>query len=39
MPPDLVPGVLRALVHRGGLRADVVGGGVVRVGDEVAVLG
>ena len=31
------PGVLRALVHRGGLRADVVGGGVVRVGDEVAV--
>ncbi len=33
------PGVLRALVHRGGLRADVVGGGVVRVGDEVSVLG
>ena len=30
------PGVLRALVHRGGLRADVVTGGVVRVGDEVA---
>lgn len=33
------PGVLRALVHRGGLRADVVGDGVLRVGDEVAALG
>jgi MOSC domain-containing protein YiiM len=32
------PGVLRALVHRGGLRADVVGGGVVRIGDPVAPL-
>ena len=32
------PGVLRALVHRGGLRADIVHGGVVRVGDEVAAL-
>ena len=31
------PGVLRALVHRGGLRADVVSGGMLRVGDEVAV--
>jgi MOSC domain-containing protein YiiM len=30
------PGVLRALVHRGGLRADVVSGGVVRVGDPVS---
>jgi MOSC domain-containing protein YiiM len=30
------PGVLRALVRRGGLRADVVSGGVVRVGDAVA---
>ncbi len=29
------PGVLRALVHRGGLRADVVSGGVLRVGDAV----
>ncbi|MDQ5808963.1 MAG: MOSC domain-containing protein [Actinomycetota bacterium] len=29
------PGVLRALVHRGGLRADVVSGGVLRVGDGV----
>lgn len=32
------PGVLRALVHRGGLRADVVSGGVVRVGDAVVAL-
>lgn len=29
------PGVLRSLVHRGGLRADVVAGGTVRVGDPV----
>ena len=29
------PGLLRPLVHRGGLRADIVEGGVVRVGDEV----
>jgi len=29
------PGVLRALVHRGGLRADVLSGGVIRVGDAV----
>jgi hypothetical protein len=28
-------GVLRPLVHRGGLRADVVGGGTVRVGDRL----
>jgi MOSC domain-containing protein YiiM len=28
-------GVLRPLVHRGGLRADIVGGGTVRVGDEL----
>jgi MOSC domain-containing protein YiiM len=27
------PGVLRALAHRGGLRAAVVGGGEIRVGD------
>jgi hypothetical protein len=32
------PGVLRALVHRGGLRADIVAGGKLRVGDEVAAL-
>jgi MOSC domain-containing protein YiiM len=29
------PGVLRGLVHRGGLRADVVGGGRIRVGDAI----
>lgn len=29
------PGVLRALVHRGGLRADIVRGGELRVGDAV----
>jgi hypothetical protein len=31
-----VPGTLRALVHRGGLRADIVTGGVIRVGDTVS---
>ena len=30
-----VPGVLRALVHRGGLRADVLRGGVLSVGAEI----
>ena len=29
------PGVLRGLVHRAGLRADVVAGGRIAVGDEV----
>jgi MOSC domain-containing protein YiiM len=29
------PGVLPALVHRGGLRAQVVSGGMIRVGDAV----
>ena len=29
-------GVLRGLVHRGGLRADIVSGGRIAVGDEVA---
>jgi MOSC domain-containing protein YiiM len=29
------PGILRALVHRGGLRADVVQGGEIRLGDVV----
>ena len=32
------PGVLRALVHRGGLRADIVRGGELHVGDPVQVL-
>jgi MOSC domain-containing protein YiiM len=29
------PGVLRGLVHRGGLRADVVSSGRIAIGDEV----
>ena len=33
------PGVLEGLVNRGGLRADVVSGGQIAVGDEVADLG
>jgi MOSC domain-containing protein YiiM len=32
------PGVLRALVHRGGLRADILRGGELHVGDPVEVL-
>jgi MOSC domain-containing protein YiiM len=32
------PGSLRALVHRGGLRADVVSGGTIEVGAEIAAL-
>jgi MOSC domain-containing protein YiiM len=31
--------VLRALVHRGGLRADILAGGVIMVGDEVSAIG
>lgn len=31
-------GVLRGLIHRGGLRADVVSGGIIRVGDSVTAL-
>jgi hypothetical protein len=30
------PGLLRPLVHRGGLRADIVSGGVIRIADEIA---
>jgi MOSC domain-containing protein YiiM len=33
------PGVLRSLVHRGGLRADVLSDGEIRVGDRVEALG
>lgn len=33
------PGVLKGLVNRGGLRADVVRGGAIRVGDELRELG
>jgi MOSC domain-containing protein YiiM len=29
------PGILRDLVHRGGLRADILGDGAIRVGDEI----
>ena len=32
----LSPGTLRGLVHRGGLRADLLGGGTIRVGDAVS---
>jgi hypothetical protein len=32
------PGVLRALVHRGGLRADILAGGPIRVGDAIEAL-
>ncbi|MBA3471689.1 MAG: MOSC domain-containing protein [Rubrobacter sp.] len=32
------PGVLRGLVHRGGLRADVLSDGEVRVGDRIEAL-
>jgi hypothetical protein len=32
------PGLLRPLVHRGGVRADIVRGGRIRLGDEVAPL-
>ena len=31
-------GALRGLIHRGGLRADVLSGGIIRVGDRVAAL-
>jgi hypothetical protein len=33
------PGILAGLVHRGGLRADILGSGTVRVGDPVVPLG
>jgi hypothetical protein len=32
------PGLLRPLVHRGGLRADILVGGTVSAGDEVAIV-
>jgi hypothetical protein len=32
------PGLLRPLVHRGGLRADILAGGPIAVGDEVAIV-
>jgi MOSC domain-containing protein YiiM len=33
------PGVLRGLVNRGGLNADVVAGGAIRLGDQIEDLG
>ena len=30
------PGTLRALIHKGGLRADVLNDGEIRVGDQIA---
>jgi MOSC domain-containing protein YiiM len=33
------PGVLKALTNRGGLRADIVTGGMLHVGDELLLLG
>jgi hypothetical protein len=33
------PGILRPLVHRAGLRADIVSGGSITTGDEVSVVG
>ena len=32
-----VKGALRGLIHRGGLRADIVNGGTIRVGDSIIV--
>lgn len=29
------PGTLKALVHRGGLRVEIISGGTIRVGDEI----
>jgi MOSC domain-containing protein YiiM len=29
------PGAMRGLIHRGGLRAEIVTGGTIRVGDEI----
>jgi MOSC domain-containing protein YiiM len=30
------PGTLRAVIHKGGLRADVLSDGEIRVGDQIA---
>ena len=32
------PGIIKELVHRAGINADVVAGGVIRVGDSVTAL-
>lgn len=31
-----IKGVMRGLIHRGGLRADVVRGGIIRIGDVIS---
>jgi MOSC domain-containing protein YiiM len=31
-------GAMRGLIHRGGLRAEIVTGGTIRVGDEILVV-
>lgn len=33
-----VPGTLRGLIHRGGLRAEVVSGGMIRIGDTITAI-
>jgi len=33
------PGIMRSLVHRGGLRAQILEGGMIRVGDAIASVG
>jgi MOSC domain-containing protein YiiM len=32
-------GALRGLTHRGGLRADILSGGIIRIGDSITLLG
>lgn len=32
------PGTLRGLIHRGGLRAEIVSGGIIRVGDSIVLI-
>jgi len=34
-----VPGALRGLTHRGGLRAEICAGGTIRAGDAIAAIG
>ena len=34
-----VKGIMRGLIHRGGLRADIVRGGMIRVGDTISAAG
>jgi hypothetical protein len=32
-------GALRGLIHRGGLRAEIISGGVIRIGDTITPMG